>query len=106
MRESNEQCKNGRWKNVCLQTILPDYILIGRMPVTIRYYVSLEMRSIFEVGTRKCAIDDIIHSAFAGVMYKYLGITQTKRESRCGSLSFMSLYVRLCNISFVVDFVD
>ena len=34
VHESNEACQNGRRKNVCLQTILPDYILIGRMPVT------------------------------------------------------------------------
>ena len=45
-RESNEQCQNVRWENVCLQTILPDYILMGRMPATEK------MRSIFEVSTR------------------------------------------------------
>ena len=59
VRESNEQCQNVRWQNVCLQTILTDYILIGRMPAAMRYFVSREMRSIFEVGTRNCAIDDI-----------------------------------------------
>ena len=36
-----------RCQNVCLQTILTDYILIGRKPA------AEEMRSINEVGTRR-----------------------------------------------------